>query len=120
MSVSTFSTKTTYILYSHLEFEWMALAFPCLFLVPSSVARTIATRIVSVDELGSVFGLISFIGGLTPILMSTLGSSMFDYAVRVGINVGIVYFFASSLHFIGFCLGLYTDILWLSNKKLIA
>ena len=98
---------------------WMALAFPCLFLVPSSVARTIATRIVSVDELGSVFGLISFIGGLTPILMSTLGSSMFDYAVRVGINVGIVYFFASSLHFIGFCLSLYTDVLWLSNKKLI-
>ena len=98
---------------------WMALFLPCLFLVPTSVARTIVTRIATVNELGSVFGLMSFIGGVTPIIMSTLGTKMFDYAVSVSINVGIVYFFASSLHLIGFCLSLYTDFLWWNNKKLI-
>ena len=97
----------------------MALFLPCLFLVPTSVARTIVTRIVNVNELGSVFGLMSFIGGVTPIIMSTLGTKMFDYAVSVDINVGIVYFFASSLHLIGFCLSLCTDFLWWNNKKLI-
>ena len=90
---------------------WISLIFPFLFLVPTSVARTIVTRIVTVDELGSVFGLISFIGGLTPMIMSTAGSSIFKYAVSNSINVGIVYFFASSLHLVGYSLCLYIDFL---------
>jgi MFS family permease len=98
---------------------WMALIFPVLFLVPTSVARTVITRIVDVDELGSVFGLIAFIGGLTPMIMSTVGSSIFNYAVAHKVNVGIVYFCASSLHFTGFTVSLITDVLWWSNKKLV-
>ena len=98
---------------------WMALIFPVLFLIPTSVARTLITRIVDVDELGSVFGLISFIGGLTPMIMSTVGTSIFNYAVANQVNVGIVYFCASSLHFTGFTLSIFTDVLWRKNKKLV-
>ena len=95
---------------------WAALALPVLFLVPTSIARAVITRIVTVDEIGTVFGLISCIGGLTPMIMSTVGSSIFKYAVSMSINSGIVYFFATFLHFVGFSLSMFSDILWQNNK----
>ena len=98
---------------------WVAMIFPILALVPTSVCRAVVTRIVCAEELGSVFGLISAMAGLMPMLMSNLASSIFKYAVFHNINTGIVYFIASTLFATGFVLCLVADVLWWTNKHLI-
>ena len=98
---------------------WMAMAFPILGLVPTSVARAVITRIVGADELGSVFGLISAMAGLMPMAMSSVSTRIFQYAVFHNINAGVVYFFASSLFFVAFTLSVYADFLWRAYKHLL-
>ena len=98
---------------------WLASSFGLLRLLPSVIARSVTSKIACTNEIGSIFSVYSSIEGIIPLIITPVGTSLFNYCLFHHIDTGLVFYCSTVFFVIASSVSLFTNLIWKSNLKYI-
>ena len=96
---------------------WLASSFGLLRLLPSVIARSVASKIADSNEIGRIFSVYSALEGIIPLIITPCGTYLFNYCLAHHLDTGIVFYCATIFYLCAFSVALFTDLIWKSNTK---
>ena len=96
---------------------WLASSFGLLRLLPSVIARSVASKIADSNEIGRIFSVYSALEGIIPLFITPCGTYLFNYCLAHDIDTGIVFYCATIFYFCAFSIALLTDLIWKQNAR---
>jgi hypothetical protein len=91
--------------------------FGFLRLLPSVIARSVTSKIACSYEIGSIFSVYSSLEGIIPLIITPLGTSLFNYCLFHRIDIGLVFYCSTGFFAIASSVSLFTNLIWNSNLK---
>ena len=96
---------------------WLSSCFGLLRLLPSVIARSVTSKIACSYEIGSIFSVYSSLEGIIPLIITPLGTSLFNYCLFHHIDTGLVFYCSTVFFAIASSVSLFTNLIWNSNLK---
>ena len=96
---------------------WLATSFGLLRLLPSVIARAVTSKVADSNEIGSIFSVYSSLEGIIPLIITPLGTSLFNYCLFHHIDIGIIFYCSTGFFAIASSVSLFTNLIWNSNLK---
>ena len=96
---------------------WLASGFGLLRLLPSVIARSTTSKIANSNEIGSIFSVYSTLECVIPLVVTPLGTSLFNYCLSQHIESGAVFFSAIIFFVTAASIALFTEPTWIQNLR---